>query len=443
MTLNIDLEDVPWAILEAVRVRIMSNRRRLLDREELLRQPPLQPKPQSRKFGADSKTWKRPQPAAVQSLGSGWLLVPSGPWQEPLQGFQCVVVGYATNPLLADEGAFEIGNGELLPGVVVDETANSPFQQYVDSEGFYEGWTNQSFFYPQGNHHSFTFETFVRIGQPGNIILGEPYSYTTPGYWQGSGYDDFYGPGPFNNSPFVRRDDFFNQSALNISTGEPFEVGTEYISGSSVLGWRHRVFTSVEYVPPATSTVNRISYSRSLVVLTFYKMVEGVATVHRNVGFDIERYESTDAPGVSPDSDLIIAFITDDTESPFSYEDSNQAAVLTYQRELIGQRVHLAISATNGVFDCYLNGSKVGSATVADFFGTDPEEKYAIGVLIVHEPSTITGTAEQEFTGSLFYTPQVDNVGPMRNSFSGVRFTNRALYRGPSFTPPTSITRLA
>jgi hypothetical protein len=37
----------------------------LLDREELLRQPPLQPKPQFRKFGADSKRWKRPEPAAI------------------------------------------------------------------------------------------------------------------------------------------------------------------------------------------------------------------------------------------------------------------------------------------------------------------------------------------------------------------------------------------
>jgi hypothetical protein len=65
MTLNINLEDVPDAILEAVKARIMASRRRLLDRQELLRQPPLQPKPQSRKFGADSKRWKRPQPAAV------------------------------------------------------------------------------------------------------------------------------------------------------------------------------------------------------------------------------------------------------------------------------------------------------------------------------------------------------------------------------------------
>lgn len=68
MTLNIDLEDVPDAILEAVKARILANRRRLLDQQEQQQQPAaLQPKPQFRKFGADSRTWKRPQPAAVSS----------------------------------------------------------------------------------------------------------------------------------------------------------------------------------------------------------------------------------------------------------------------------------------------------------------------------------------------------------------------------------------
>ena len=78
MTLNINLEDVPDAILEAVKARIMANRQRLLDQQELQRQPPLQPKPQFRKFGADGRTWKRPEPAAVatgagESIGMGWV----------------------------------------------------------------------------------------------------------------------------------------------------------------------------------------------------------------------------------------------------------------------------------------------------------------------------------------------------------------------------------
>jgi hypothetical protein len=67
MTLNVNLEDVPWAILEAVRGRIMSNRRRLEESQQEQQRPALQPKPQFRKFGADGRTWKRPEPAAVIS----------------------------------------------------------------------------------------------------------------------------------------------------------------------------------------------------------------------------------------------------------------------------------------------------------------------------------------------------------------------------------------
>lgn len=68
MTLNVNLEDVPWAILEAVRGRIMSNRRRLEESQQEQQRPALQPKPQFRKFGADGRTWKRPEPAAVLDL---------------------------------------------------------------------------------------------------------------------------------------------------------------------------------------------------------------------------------------------------------------------------------------------------------------------------------------------------------------------------------------
>lgn len=63
MTLNIDLEDVPFAILEAVKARILKSRGK--------RQPPpspkpsLRPRPQQRKFGASDNRWVRPRPAVV------------------------------------------------------------------------------------------------------------------------------------------------------------------------------------------------------------------------------------------------------------------------------------------------------------------------------------------------------------------------------------------
>jgi hypothetical protein len=65
MTLNVNLEDVPDAILEAVIRRILASRRKMQDQQQLQDKPALQPKPQVRKQGADSKTWKRPEPAAT------------------------------------------------------------------------------------------------------------------------------------------------------------------------------------------------------------------------------------------------------------------------------------------------------------------------------------------------------------------------------------------
>jgi hypothetical protein len=62
---NVDLEDVPFAILEMVKARILANRRRLNAAQQL----PIstKPRPQFRKFGANSTTWRRPEPAAVSS----------------------------------------------------------------------------------------------------------------------------------------------------------------------------------------------------------------------------------------------------------------------------------------------------------------------------------------------------------------------------------------
>lgn len=63
---NLALEEVPFAILEAVKARIMANRRRLGVGRDGERPPPsLKPRPQLRKFGASSKSYRRPEPAAT------------------------------------------------------------------------------------------------------------------------------------------------------------------------------------------------------------------------------------------------------------------------------------------------------------------------------------------------------------------------------------------
>ncbi|MFZ9061682.1 MAG: hypothetical protein ACO218_10735, partial [Steroidobacteraceae bacterium] len=62
---NLDLEDVPFAILEVVKARILANRRRLgLSQEQTKPRPSTRPRPQFRKTGASSRGWRKPQHGA-------------------------------------------------------------------------------------------------------------------------------------------------------------------------------------------------------------------------------------------------------------------------------------------------------------------------------------------------------------------------------------------
>jgi hypothetical protein len=62
---NLDLEDVPFAILEVVKARILANRRRLgLSQEQAKPRPSTRPRAQFRKAGASSRGWRKPQHGA-------------------------------------------------------------------------------------------------------------------------------------------------------------------------------------------------------------------------------------------------------------------------------------------------------------------------------------------------------------------------------------------
>lgn len=72
--LNLTLEDVPFAILDAVQARILRSRAR---RDPPARpRPSLRPRPQQRRFGASSSRWVRPQaavaPVQMSPIGHLW-----------------------------------------------------------------------------------------------------------------------------------------------------------------------------------------------------------------------------------------------------------------------------------------------------------------------------------------------------------------------------------
>jgi len=77
---NVTLEEVPFAILEAVKARILANRQK---RNEIRQRPSLRPRPQFRNVGASSKDWRPPQPVTGVVpdrivVGAFWLGVGNG-----------------------------------------------------------------------------------------------------------------------------------------------------------------------------------------------------------------------------------------------------------------------------------------------------------------------------------------------------------------------------
>jgi hypothetical protein len=60
---NLDLEEVPFEILETVKARILANRARL-SQGQVKPRPSTRPRPQFRKVGASSRSWRMPQHGA-------------------------------------------------------------------------------------------------------------------------------------------------------------------------------------------------------------------------------------------------------------------------------------------------------------------------------------------------------------------------------------------
>lgn len=110
MTLNVNLEDVPFEILETVKARILARRRKLDEAQEQKPREALDPKPQYRKHAPDAWSWKRPQQSAASAfeiedeppVDVAFLLTPSGPFNPNITG---PFGGRPTDPTVEINGA--------------------------------------------------------------------------------------------------------------------------------------------------------------------------------------------------------------------------------------------------------------------------------------------------------------------------------------------------
>jgi hypothetical protein len=207
----------------------------LLDRQELLRQPPLQPKPQSRKFGADSKTWKRPQPAAVANYARPEGLVI---WydEEDAQVFPAGAVTLVKNVATGDYGttthlgqlAFAAQEGEAEASYSHDWQIEIP-DETLSGDFTIEFWARAAIVSPP-------------LGSVGSSIVqvvcdnGFGLIMSHSAQW-----DDFENPGtPEENN----RIDF--TLIQDTGSGLTLNRAIAYESfGSSVQGWKHACFQRI------------------------------------------------------------------------------------------------------------------------------------------------------------------------------------------------------
>lgn len=126
MTLNVTLEDLPFAILEAVRTRIETNRRRLQQGQQQRPRPSLRPRPQFTKLGANSKSWRLPKSAVIpqgnpKTIGVAfWQYVTTGgnavqySWRVNSGDYSAVLQG-DTGFTKPENAGFPADRGIILP----------------------------------------------------------------------------------------------------------------------------------------------------------------------------------------------------------------------------------------------------------------------------------------------------------------------------------------
>ena len=480
MTLNIDLEDVPDAILEAVKARIMANRRRLLDRQELLRQPPLQPKPQSRKFGADSKTWKRPQPAAVASGGSGWLLVPSG----PPDGLSLRCITSFPNKLLSartgSESLGQILDGGLAPVISLGEgqeytstaegyadlSSSANLSSYNIDESQIQASNGNATFtfpfpasatsYPAARLRSYTFECFIQLGvdadAPRPSVL-EPSALR--GFWSTTV------PSPpadsldglvYSLSPQLGGQRFVPGTTVTIGCTASIGGFPDCAGWNGVIWWGYYGpnnngvisiysfgFSStteggfpgpgLTYTPSQTvNGPNYYSWAASgtanvgLALIANGEILQGAA-FDASIGVGNNYLDGTFLEYISCSAGIINT-ASDDSLSPLDID------VALLQKS---QKSHFAAVKTSEAFNFYFNGQNVGS--ILDAEELDQASSYQIAVSVSSQIF--------QFGGEPGFNSKYNTMTPYVMPVSGVRFTpSRALYTGSSFTPPSSITRL-
>ena len=407
----------------------MANRRRLLDQQQQQQPAALQPKPQFRKFGADSSTWKRPQPAAVPSGGGGWLLVPSGPWQASLEGYLCIVSALPNRPFLTPVDDFEYADNNKLR--LKTKTENG--QQLINSYGSYSTQGFQAV--PGRILQAATFEGFVNTSGVAPTAVSGFYDFI--GYWEYEYVVSIFDPGgrpeglpnPYQQTRYLR---FTDPSGVR-RPDPPSEHFT----------WPQIATDAEGNVETITSFV-----SETLVYTTQPEVREQYVLAYSDLSMRIAFTSANEEEVVLTLEGILLMQVSSQEGST----NTIASAVVNGENQGVAidpsgsQRLHYAFAVTPEAITGYINGQRLLTAQNP---GINPETLYSIELVVsagAQDFDQALEVPDSPFAlgDSIISNGYVRYADASRHSVSGIRFTpGRALYRGPSFTPPSSITRLA
>lgn len=380
MSLNVRVEDVPFAILEMVKARIMAQRQKQQQQQAKPRAPK-GPRPQFRRFGASSKAYRRPRPAAVPTGGDTAFLI------NPAAGYQ--------------DGELNVNTADLASMMFSRHQMLDPYDSLSDFS-IIDGPT-------QGTK---------AFGDSG--VAEEPFGFTFASNFADTSLVDMRSLLIYRGYIPVATFRAWYKSTILQETGQSDNIiAAPDLEESDAAGEEHNSYT-FEFIHEMTEydgwvlgngfSINLSNNGRTLVELR----LAGIASVNNGFGsldteygwFDVAMTDELD-----PDPE-----VTDEIEI-------GSLAVNTWH--------HYALCKNDATIKFYIDGINVITATTS----SDYWNQYA-----ALEKEGSIYNLDYIPNGKLPIMCAVFGRGAIVH---GLRFTPQALYTGESFTPPTSITELA
>jgi hypothetical protein len=407
------------------------------------------------------------QPAANRQVGTGtgWLLVPSGDYDQDLNGFRTAARRLPPNPFITASEDGWIRASDLSGSYLI----KSSFVADPDTIGQY---SSGPFTIPISGINKFTFECLLGgtgvppvLNTPEIVLLGQWYwEYTL----EQTVAPEFGSPtvNVYELQYFSRIIGWDPQDGYYIDTSPdgmfrppPPSEWWDTFSHESELGpVTFRVLSEERIDMTPAGSVVRPPVEAASECSVVFSIGDGSRTSSAYFGISAIAVNPGDLTSIPPEllGDVPVPVEQSTVTMTYTAEQTEEGA---YNIQYISEQPyeafapfrHFALVANQGSASLYLAGSRVGTVQVpvlTEATGQPLDMKVTIsysgpadGFVVSDEGADGDGGVLVDYVADRGF---INAESQMKMKVKGVRFTaGRALYAGEAFTPPTSITRLA